>query len=98
MAKNPGLMIVLGVAPKKGAGRKDSRAASLEKLNKMATIEAASRKKDEEDEGGEWTCPECGTAVMATMNKSSMECPCCGADMEEDEYEGDEEEDEEEGD
>jgi rubrerythrin len=94
MAKKSAVMIVLGVTPKGGPmPEKGSREASMRKLNKMAAEEAA-YKQEEDGEGADWKCPDCGTVVMATMPKKSMKCPCCGADMEEDEYEGEESEDE----
>lgn len=89
------LMILLG-GPKKGAmPEKGDRESSMRKLNKMAAMEAAA-KQEEGDEGADWTCPDCATVVMATMPKKSMKCPCCGCEMEEDEYEGEEEGDESE--
>jgi rubrerythrin len=91
MKKPASLIIMLGSA--KPAG-KPSREESLRKLNKMASEEAASRQEDE-GEGGDWSCPDCGTVVMATMPKKSMKCPCCGAEMEMDEEAEDMEEGEE---
>jgi rubrerythrin len=96
MDKKPvSLMILLG-APKKGAKlpMKSDRESSMKKLNKMAAEEAKFRQEDDE-EGEDWRCPDCGTVVMATMKKDGMECPCCGAEMVEDDDM--EEADEEEG-
>lgn len=88
MDKKPvSLMILLGKPEKEmKLPMKGDRESSLKKLNKMAAEEAASR-NDDEEEGDDWTCPDCGTVVMATMKKDSMECPCCGADMVEDDME-----------
>ena len=92
MDKKPvSLMILLG-GPKGPMPEKGSREASMKKLNKMAA-EEAKYNQEEEVEGEDWSCPDCGTVVMATMPKKSMKCPCCGAEMEMD----DEAEDMEEG-
>lgn len=91
------LMIMLG-SPKKGPMfEKGDRESSLRKLNKMAAVEAAS-KQEEGEEGSDWSCPDCGTVVMSTMAKKSLKCPCCGAEMDEDEYDGDETEDDKDSD
>jgi rubrerythrin len=84
MDKKPvSLLIMLGASKKGPMPEKGSRESSLKKLNKMAAEEAAYN-QEEEAEGDDWSCPDCGTVVMATMPKKSMKCPCCGADMEED--------------
>ena len=60
------------------------------------------KEKEEEEYCAEYECPKCGTAVMATVELDTVECPCCGAEMdksedsEEEEEDGEEEEDVEE--
>jgi rubrerythrin len=98
MSKKPmSLTILLGAPKKESMPVKGDRASSLQKLNKMAMSEAASRQGEDagEGEGTDWTCPDCGTVVMATMKKDSMECPCCGCEMKMDD-EGEESEGESE--
>lgn len=57
-------------------------------------------KKDEEEEeySAEYECPKCGTAVMATVELDTVECPCCGAEMDKSEDSEEQEEDGEEED
>jgi rubrerythrin len=69
----------------------------MDKYVKLSAIERISKPmetlhKDEEmvkmgpkesygEGGSDYECPECGTEVMATMDKSEMKCLCCGASM-----------------
>lgn len=60
----------------------------LEAIAKLAKpMEAIHEKegynKEGYAEGGtDWECGKCGTMVMATTEKPSMKCPCCGHEME----------------
>lgn len=73
----------------------------LEAIERIAKPMEAFHGKDEYEEGGkDWECPKCGTMVMATTEKPSMKCPCCGHMMEpaeDEEYEESEDESDEAG-
>lgn len=55
----------------------------LDAIKEIAKPMEAFHGKDEYEEGGkDWECGKCGTMVMATTDKPSMKCPCCGHMME----------------
>ena len=67
---------------------KKAKLAALEEMAKEPVKKISSHKdKEEEHEDKEeeycceYECPKCGTAVMATVELDTVECPCCGAEM-----------------
>lgn len=51
---------------------------------KEPATEAADMEEDTaEGEYSSWECPKCDTSVQPSRHMTSMKCPCCEADMEE---------------
>lgn len=70
-------------------------AKPMEAIHKEEGYSKSGGKEGYAEGGKDWECGKCGTMVMATKEKPSMKCPCCGHEM--DEYEDEESEDMEEG-
>jgi rubrerythrin len=60
-----------------GKGKKEGMG-----YDEPADDESYEEEDESEGEATHWKCPDCDTEVMATMDKKSMKCPCCGCAME----------------
>jgi rubrerythrin len=68
---------ILAIKIMAGGGKGEENGSYKEPATPAADME----EDTSESEATHWQCPECGTEVMATMEKSKMKCPCCGASM-----------------